>query len=78
LRSGCVPPIGQYPSLPSWWLPVIPVKLLAGERKAIYQRQGEIGKDAARYEERALQKLKLAESCEFCNSILPTSLLEGM
>uniref|UniRef100_A0A1B6J232 Reverse transcriptase zinc-binding domain-containing protein n=1 Tax=Homalodisca liturata TaxID=320908 RepID=A0A1B6J232_9HEMI len=32
---------------------VIPVKLLAGERKAIYQRQGEIGKDAARSEERA-------------------------
>ena len=32
---------------------VIPVKLLAGERKAIYQRQGEIGKDAARAEERS-------------------------
>ncbi|XP_054288152.1 uncharacterized protein LOC129003849 [Macrosteles quadrilineatus] len=29
---------------------VIPVKLLAAERKAIYQRQGYIGKDAARTE----------------------------
>ncbi|XP_054281151.1 uncharacterized protein LOC128998818 [Macrosteles quadrilineatus] len=32
---------------------VIPVKLLAAERKAIYQRQGYIGKDAARTEERS-------------------------
>ncbi|XP_046685125.1 uncharacterized protein LOC124370866 [Homalodisca vitripennis] len=32
---------------------VIPIKLLAGERKAIYQRQGEIGKDTARTEERS-------------------------
>jgi len=32
---------------------VIPVKLLAGERKAIYRRQGDIGKDAARSEERS-------------------------
>ncbi|XP_046674807.1 uncharacterized protein LOC124363593 [Homalodisca vitripennis] len=32
---------------------VITVKLLAGERKAIYQRQGEIGKDTARPAERS-------------------------
>ncbi|XP_046662935.1 uncharacterized protein LOC124355826 [Homalodisca vitripennis] len=32
---------------------VIPVKLSAGERKAIYQRKGEIGKDTARTEERS-------------------------
>ncbi|XP_046666484.1 uncharacterized protein LOC124358233 [Homalodisca vitripennis] len=32
---------------------VIPIKLLSGERKAIYQRQGEIGKDTARTEERS-------------------------
>ena len=31
---------------------VIPVKLLAGERKAIYRRQDEIGKDTAKKEER--------------------------
>ncbi|XP_046683487.1 uncharacterized protein LOC124369515 [Homalodisca vitripennis] len=32
---------------------VIPVNLSAGERKAIYQRQGEIGKDTARTEGRS-------------------------